>query len=263
MARNGSPRGRYGRTRAPLTNAVFPTTAEASPMKLRGRRECADCGQRWSYFETGGVACPACCSVRSVAVDEPVLHTAGDAELDLDAAWTAAADRRPREAATLAAEAGRAFLADRGFIDGGELRPLDVVTVAAAELRQVADRLKRSMPPDEDEEWYFLALLRGAPDGERPDDVPQSLRAARGLGVAAAVERYRADLGRYLNEHPDPAARRVLGTLRDHLRRVEALEGDVPVDHADGLLAAARELGSYLQGDEGALARAEDRLSRL
>ena len=230
-------------------------------MKVRGRRECADCGSRWSYFETGDVACPDCGSLRSVAVDdEPALHTAGGADLDLSAALAAVDDRPLREVAGLAADASRAFLADRGFVHGGDLRPLDDATVAAAELRQVADRLRRSLDADEDAERHFLALLGGAAAGERPDDVPPALAADRGLAVAAAVDRYRADLARYLDEHPDPAARRVLGTLRDRVRRVEALDGDVPPAEAERLLAAARDLGAGVGGDEAALARAEQRL---
>ncbi len=232
-------------------------------MRIRGRRRCSDCGHRWSYFETGDVACPACGGVRSVAVDdERPLHTAGRGDLDLAAA-RAAVDNRPlREVAGLAADAARSFLADRGFVHAGELRPLDDVTVAAAELRQVADHVGRSMARDEAAERHLLALLRGVPDGERPAEVPESLRAARGRGVAAAVERYRSDLARYLDEQPDPAARRTLGTLRDHLRRVEALDGDVPAADAERLLEAARELGASLRGDEAALARAADRLER-
>lgn len=233
-------------------------------MKLRGRRECVDCGERWSYFENESINCPSCGSVRSTAVNEAgTLHTAGGEALDLADARGAIEDEPFRTVARLAADATRAFLADRGFIDRGELQPLDAATVAAAELREVADRLRRSMTPVEEAEWYFLALLRGAEDGERPEEVPEGFEAARGLGIAAAVERYRSDLVRYLDTNPDPDARRVLGTVRDHVRRVEALDGDVPVQHAERLLAAARELGAYLQGEEGALARAEDRLSRL
>lgn len=232
-------------------------------MKVRGRRECTACGERWSYFETGGVECPACGSVRSVAVDDqPTLHTVGHAELDLSEA-RAAVDGRPlREVAELATGACRPFLNERGFVDAGELRPLDDITVAAAELRQTADRVRRSMTPDEAAERYLLELLRIAPEGQRPADVPEGLQGARGLAAAGAVDRYRADLARYLDEHPDPAARRVLGFLRDHCRRVEALDGAVPVETADRLVAAARDLGAYLRGEEAALARAEDRLSR-
>lgn len=233
-------------------------------MKLRGRRECADCGERWSYFETGAVECPACGSLRSRALgDEGSLHTAGGAELDLEAARRAVEDEPIRSVAGFAADASREYLADRGFIDAGELQPLDGVTVASAELRAVADRIRRSMTPNEEVEWYLLALLRGAADGERPDEVPAGFEDARGLGIASAVERYRADLSRYLGNHPDPDARRALGRLRDHVRRVEALDGDVPPADAERLLGAARALGAYLRGDEGALARAADRLDRL
>ena len=266
----GRRRGRVvgpdrGRPRpAAGTDAVFSGPAERPAMRVRGRRECRDCGERWSYFETGAVECPACGSVLSVAVDdERRLHTAGPADLDLAAARAAVGDRPLREVADLAAAATRSYLAAVGFVDAGELRPLDDRTVAAAELRQVADRVRRSLVDDEAVEHHLLALLRGAPDGERPDDVPAALRGARGLGVAAAVDRYRADVARYLDEHPDPAARRVLGTLRDRLRRVEALDGDVPPAEAERLVAAARELGAYVGGeaDEAALARAEDRLT--
>lgn len=233
-------------------------------MKLRGRRECRVCGERWSYFDSNNINCPQCGSVRSTAIDaEGTFHTASGDQLDLSDARQAVTDEPLRTAARLAADASRAYLADRGFIEQGDLQSLDAVTVAAAELRQAADRVHRSMMPDEQAEWYFMALLRGAEDGERPEDVPAAFEAARGRGIAAAVERYRADLVRYLDAHPDPEARRVLGFLRDHLRRVEALDGDVPVEQADRLLAAAREIGAYLDGDEAALARAEDRLARL
>lgn len=232
-------------------------------MKLRGRRRCTDCGERWSYFDTDDVACPACGSVRSVATDGPVLHTVGDATLDLTAARAAVGERPLREVARLAGDATRSYLTEVGFVDAGELQPLDEVTVAAAELRAVADRLRQSITPDESAERYFLALLRGAPDGERPDDVPTALRDARGLGAAAAVERYRADLVRYLDDHPDPDVRRLLGPLRDRLRRIEALDGDVPVAEADRLVEVASDLGTALRGDEAAYARATDRLSRF
>lgn len=233
-------------------------------MKLRGDRECVECGQRWSYFETASVECPTCGSFRSTAVDEEAAtHTVGNADLDLAEARRAVESRPIREVATLAATACRTFLANRGFIAAGELQPLDEVTVAASELRHVADEVKRGLDPDEAAERHLLALLQGAPAGDRPAELPSGQHAARGLGVATAVERYRVDLSRYLDEHPDPAVSQALGTLRDHLRRVEALEGDVSPSVADRLLEAARDLGRALRGEEAALARAEDRLSRL
>ncbi|MXR22522.1 endonuclease Q family protein, partial [Halobacterium bonnevillei] len=61
-------------------------------MDVRGERECKSCGTRWSYFETGSVACPECGSVRSVGVGERSQHTDGNATLDLSDAQRAAAD---------------------------------------------------------------------------------------------------------------------------------------------------------------------------
>jgi DNA-directed RNA polymerase subunit RPC12/RpoP len=29
-------------------------------MKIRGERECTDCGTRWSYYDTASVECPQC-----------------------------------------------------------------------------------------------------------------------------------------------------------------------------------------------------------
>lgn len=235
-------------------------------MKLRGHRECTDCGRRWSYFQTGGIECPNCGSLRSQALeDEPVLHTAGTADLDLTEARSAVDSRPIREVAALAADASRSYLTQRGFIEGGELQPLDEMTVAVAELRRVAERVKRSVQPDDNAERFLVELLREAPQGDRPAEVPPGLEADRGLGIAAAVDRYRTDLSRYLDEHPDGEARRVLGTVRDHQRRVQAVDGAVPIDQSERLLEAVRELGRYLREDEAeaALARAEDRLRRL
>lgn len=233
-------------------------------MRLRGRRVCAECGERWSYFETGDVSCPGCGSLHSTAADdEPVRHTAGDATLDLAEARAAVDERPLREVAALAGAAARSFLVDRGFIAAGELRPLDDVTVAAAELRAAATLVGGSVTPDEAAERYLLDLLRGAPEGRRPDTVPPELRAARGLGAAMAVDRYRGALARTLDDRPDPEARRLLGLLRDHLRRIEALDGEVSPATADAVVATARDLGDYLRGDGAALASAADRLSRL
>ncbi|MFD1633708.1 hypothetical protein ACFSBJ_08180 [Haloplanus ruber] len=84
---------------------------------------------------------------------------------------------------------------------------------------------------------------------------------ARGLGDANAADDYRRDLLAWLDEHPDPEARRTLGTLRERIKRVEALEGDVPPSDAESLVAAAREVGMSLrEDDETALAAARDRL---
>jgi hypothetical protein len=49
-----------------------------------------------------------------------------------------------------------------------------------------------------------------------------------------------------------------------HLKRVRALDGDVPPQESETLVSAARSLGWYLiDGDEGALVVAEQRLDSL
>ncbi|WP_049996692.1 DUF7117 family protein [Halococcus sediminicola] len=235
-------------------------------MRIRGERECKDCGTRWSYYETGTPSCPDCGSLRSVGVGERTQHTAGTAALDLSPARNHLGDGEGglRAAAERAAEDCQAFARQHGFIHSGDLAPLDNVYVGALELRSVADELARAMRTSDAEERYFLALLGGVDDGERPApaEVPESLRAARGLAAAKAVEEYRSDASAYLDDHPDSEARAAFGTLSEHRKRIEALDGDVSPATADRLVRVARELGTYLRdGDENALVTARDRLS--
>ena len=236
-------------------------------MKVRGTRECQSCGTRWSYYETGSVACPDCGSMRSVGVDdERKLHTASAATLDLSPVRNAVDDVSLRELAERAVEATRGFTRSYGFVEGGRLRSLDDTFLAAMELRTVADALGRSLDVDDDEELYLLSLLRGADDGERPapEEVPESQRDSRGLAYANAVEAYRSDVRAYLDEHPDPDASEQLGRLDGHVRRIRAIQGDVPVDKSESLVRAAREIGRYVaEGDETALATAASRLDGL
>lgn len=237
-------------------------------MRIRGQRECRECGTRWSYYETGSIECPSCGSLRSVGTDEErTLHTAKPATLNLTEARNALESGETlREVAAIASEACRTYVRGFGFVKGGELQPLSDTYLAAIELRYVAGRLGRSMVLDDDEEFYFLSLLRGADHGERPPtgDVPDSLRAARGLAYADAVSAYRSDLRAFLDEHPDPVAAEVLGPLDSHVKRVEALDGEVPVEESELLVRIAQEVGTYLrEDDESALLRARDRLDRL
>ncbi len=235
-------------------------------MKVRGHRECKDCGARWSYYDTGEAACPECGSLHSVGVDdERALHTATAATLDL------APVRNDLDAATLrrvagdAAERCRSFTRGYGFIDGGDLRPLDDTYLAAQELLFAGRELERRMDVDDEEERYLTALLR-ADEGERPDPdaVPDGLRAMRGLAYATAVAAYRSDLRTYLDEHPDRPAERVSGRLGEHVKRVQALDGDVPPREVETLVNVARDLGRYLMADdEDALSTAESRLDGL
>lgn len=236
-------------------------------MKIRGERECQDCGTRWAYYETGSVACPSCGSLRSVGVeDERTLHTAGPRSLDLTPARERLDAGEPlRRVAETAAELTREFTRGYGFVDAGELQPLDDRYLSAMELRHVAGDLSRQRAVGDDEEYHLLTLLRGDV-GERPAPaaVPESLRAARGLAYATAVETYRSDLRQYLDEHPDAMVGEVLGPLGEHVKRVQALDGDVPPAEAEALVRVARDLRRYLvEDDETALLEAENRLEGL
>ena len=235
-------------------------------MKIRGERECQSCGARWSYYETGSITCPECGSVRSVGVDERTEHTDNPADLDF-ASIVDDLDADPIDrVAERAAEECRAYVRQRGFIRGGELRPLDPTFVVAVECQHVASELARSMRVSEDEQLYFLSLVKGAEEGQRPesDAVPDSLSAARGLATAAVVDAYRRDLTRYLSEHPDPEARTTMGEFVDHRKRIEALDGSIPPEDAETILEGLRELSTYAaSGDESALASARERLDAL
>lgn len=236
-------------------------------MKIRGHRECQECGAQWSYYETGSVECPDCGSLRSVGVEEERrLHTDQAATLELDSFRAAAGDGSVEAVADELKSHLRSYLRKRGFVSGGELRELDETYLAARELLHAVDVYVRSLDPSHEEQLYALALLGGADAGERPpaSEVPASARDARGSAAAEAVDAYRRDLERWLEEHPDPEAKRTLGSLRDRVKQVEALQGDVPVESSDALVAAARDVGRYLRtGEQDALASAQERLVRL
>ncbi|CAI49589.1 uncharacterized protein NP_2996A [Natronomonas pharaonis DSM 2160] len=232
-------------------------------MKVRGRRECKACGTRWSYYDTGDTACPSCGSLHSVGTDdERKLHTATAATLDLTPVREAVDDVPLRRLATRAIERTREFTRGYGFIDGGSLQPLDETYLAAMELRYVAGELERRFDPT-DEETLYLTTLFKADKGVRPDvgDVPSELRAMRGLAYADAVDAYRSDLKAYLDDQPDPVVGGHVERLADRVRRIQALDGDVPSRQAESLVAVARDIGRYIaDGDENALARADERL---
>ncbi|MEF8779117.1 MAG: hypothetical protein V5A46_00380 [Haloferacaceae archaeon] len=265
-------------------------------MKIRGERECTDCGARWSYYETGEIACPDCGSLRSVGVDDDrQRHTDATATLELDRFREAVAPAEPDHLESVRIEGFdgiaddlestlREYLRRRGFIRGGELLPLDDTFLAARELLEAVDLYARATDPGEVESLYVLGLLRGADGGDRPDtgDVPRSMREARGMAAALAVQAYREEVATYLSDlsrkagentgggegrstsasSPDVTA--VLGRVRDREKRIQALQGDVHPAEADALVSAARDLGTYLREDDlAALARAHDRLDTL
>ncbi|MFB6140521.1 MAG: TFIIB-type zinc ribbon-containing protein [Halosimplex sp.] len=232
-------------------------------MKIRGERECKECGTRWSYYETGSVVCPDCGSLRSVGLDDPTEHTAGAATLDLTEIRGLVDDQSLADIGAAAAERCREYVRSAGFVSGGDLRALDDTYLAALELRLAGEEVAHAMRTTDDEEYYFLELLRGADAGERPPagEVPASMRAVRGLAYARAVDAYRSDVRRYLDEHPDETVRSLLATLRDHQKRIEALDGDVSPRTAGELVYVARAIGRALvDGDETALAEGQRRL---
>lgn len=232
-------------------------------MKVRGSRECQECGTEWSYFETGEVSCPNCGSLRSTGTDQRTRHTAGAVSLDLTEARNQADADGLQAAASTAAATCRDYVRRFGFIEAGELVPLPERYLVARELIAVANEFRHAMRVDEAEEFYLLSLLRGAEFGERPPpgDVPASGYAPRNLAYAKALDHYRSDCRTYLDDHPDPDAARVLGRTADHCRRVEALDGELELAVTEALIRAVRDVADYLRdGDETALATADARL---
>ena len=235
-------------------------------MKVRGRRECQSCGNRWSYYETGSVACPACGSLRSVGVDEHTLHTASPTARDLSAHRNALDDERIRDVADAVSSDLREYTRRKGFVNEGALLPLDDEYLAAHELLHALDVYGRTRDPTDEERLYVLGLLRGTDADDRPpvSAVPESMHEARGLGYANALKEYRSEVLTWLDENDDPAGRRALGALGERVKRVRALQGDVRPEDVETLVRVARELHAYLtEDDETALSRAEDRLDRL
>ncbi|MFB6157085.1 MAG: hypothetical protein ABEJ34_04515 [Haloferacaceae archaeon] len=234
-------------------------------MEIRGERECTECGTRWSYYETGDVACPSCGSLLSVGVDERARHTATPVDLDLSPHRRAVDEGSVADAADELKSDLREYRRRRGFIDAGDLRDLEDTYLAASELLHAVDAYARLRDPDDAERLYVLDLLRGADAGERPapEAVPESLRGARGLGYAEAILSYRGEVVDWLDEGSGPG-RRALGRVVERAKRARALQGDVPPAEVEALVRATREVVAYLRdGDEAALAAAEDRLDRL
>ena len=236
-------------------------------MRIRGRRRCKDCGREWSYFDTGQVNCPDCGSMRSVGTGDRERHTDSAVELDLSAPRAELDDATDID--DIASELKttlRDYVRQRGFVRPGELQSVDDTVLGAAELLHAVDVFGRTRDPDDEMQWYVLELLRGADDGQRPDpsSVPASMTDARGLAYAEVLDAFCSDLGTWLDDNPDPAARQVRETLATHVKRVDAVYGDVPAEESELLVRAARDLVSYLvDDDEMALTTAQDRLSRL
>lgn len=232
-------------------------------MDIRGQRECKSCGARWSYYETGDVACPECGSLRSVGRGDRRTHTSSQATLDLTAIRTDVETEPLRRIADRAADATREYVASVGFVHAGELQPLDDTFLAAMELRRIASTLGRVSDVTDDEVAYLLQLLRGADSGERPEPaaVPETLHPERGLAIAASIDTYQTDIGQWDDDH-EPAVDRLLSVITTRRKRIEALDGAVDPREAERLLETVRDLSRYLRdNDETALARAQERIS--
>ncbi|QCS42932.1 TFIIB-type zinc ribbon-containing protein [Natrinema versiforme] len=235
-------------------------------MKIRGERECKACGTRWSYYETGSVGCPACGSLRSVGVDERTEHTDLQVAFDLTPVRNAIDEAATDDIAERARDRCREYVRRRGFVNAGTLRELDDTYLAATELLHVADIVAREIRLEDREELYFLSLLRDADQGERPpvEEVPQTLRAARGLAYANAVREYRRDIRTWAEDRDLTASERTaLETLAEHVKRIRMLDGDVDPRTAERLVEATRYLADGLRGDEVAFSQARERLDSL
>ncbi len=254
-----------------IDHTSFTFGSETTSMEIRGERECTDCRARWSYYETGEVACPECGSLESVGREERKLHTDSPAELDLTPIKQRVSEQSLADVTAEITDRCRSYLRERGFINGGELRPLDETYLIASELAATVGAYERSLSSealdpttDDAEQLYLFSLL--SEERPPPVEVPDSLAPERGLAYAKAVSTYRDDLRTLLDstDEPRPTVRRALGRLDDHLRRVEALDGDVEPRTAERLVEIARDLGGAVrEHDEIALTRAQERLDSL
>lgn len=190
--------------------------------------------------------------MRSVGIERATQHTDSPVTLDLSPIRAQIDDIPLGELTANAADAAAEYLGKRGFVDAGELMPLDGTYVASSELRAVGAELSREIRPTEGEELYFLDLLAGADEGERPppEAVPTAFRCVHGLSMATAVGDYQRDVRLVYEDYHTPEASRLAGTIRDHTKRIEALDGDVDPKNADRLVHAIRDLGTYLRTDE-------------
>ena len=236
-------------------------------MRVRGDRECSDCGQRWSYFETGTIACPNCGSRHSVGRGGRRRHTDGDQSLDLSASMEQAATGSIEAALETALDPCRSYVHSRGFIAGGELTDLDDRYLLAAELRYCAGGRNRRSGYTDPERRYLLALFRSTMGDQRPPPsaVPDRFRFARGLAVAEGVSEYRRAI-RQVTDVDDrgTSIATAVEAIDDVTTRIEQLDGDVPPASAEVVLETARTIGSAVRsGDAGAVEAVSQRLGRL
>jgi len=146
-------------------------------MEIRGERECLDCGETWSYFETREPDCPECGSLRSRAVEDAEEDTGGAVETgDLLTRFGSEFG----DALSEAEDRCREYTSRAGFIEGGELLPPKPVYVMACEVKHVAAEFVGEREPTDEERAYVVALVEGVEKGEppAPHERPDSLDAA-------------------------------------------------------------------------------------
>lgn len=219
-------------------------------MEIRGERECKECNTRWSYFQTGSVACPDCGSLVSVGTGGRKLHTDAPVELELTDVIAAIDDEPLAAAMESVPERCREYAARRGFLRGGELVSLDDVYLTAVELRHAADIVGRLDEPTTQEELYVVSLLRAVDTGERPpaSDVPERFHETRGLAAADAADSYRSAITRLVE--PSGELRTALSRLRERTKRIDALDGNVSPAEAAAVVRAARAIGRGVRADD-------------
>lgn len=222
-------------------------------MRVRGVRSCNECETEWSYFDTGSIVCPQCGSIASVGLGDRRLHT--DAPVRLELPIESIDDPTTIEdVADIIERRCRRYRNRRGFIRGGELRRLDDQFLLAHELLEIAAdhrRQGRSSPRSDAALGYDLSILDAVIRNGRPpdpDEVPRERHRHRGLGHSLALGSYLRDLKAWLetNEGTDDGPRVLIGEIEEHLRRIEALEGDVEPREVDGLVHAVRAIRRHV-----------------
>ena len=238
-------------------------------MEIRGQRRCTECGQEWSYFDTGEVACPACGSLKSVGRGERKTHTDSAIELDLSPHRQAVDAETDLSAITDGLTTTlRDYIRQRGFLNGGTLQPPDDTLLSAAELLHAVDVLDRRRRPTDEAQLYVTKLLGGADDGHRPapDSVPASMTTARGLAYTEVLSRFHQDFTKWVTEESpimnasaeganairtsDISVHQLRERFSTHLTRSEALQGDIPVETSETLLVIARKLHDGTVNDD-------------
>jgi hypothetical protein len=200
-------------------------------MEIRGERECLDCGEKWSYFETREPECPECGSLRSRAVEDAAKDTAGAVETgDLLTRFGGEFDDALEEAE----ERCREYTSRAGFVEGGELLPPESVYVMACEVKHIAAEFVGAREPTDEEHAYVVSLVEGVEAGKppSPDERPASLDAAHNRAIAETVEEYAKEISGYLRSVGETDGR--VEEARDLAKRTQATDGEAE-DAVEGL----------------------------